>query len=54
MTPGDMASKMHEFVRQFKRIRIIGGCCGTTPQHISKLREMLKEEGFTPPYTLSI
>jgi 5-methyltetrahydrofolate--homocysteine methyltransferase len=54
MTPGDMASKMHEFVRQFKRIRIIGGCCGTTPQHISKLREMLKEEGFTPPNTLSI
>jgi 5-methyltetrahydrofolate--homocysteine methyltransferase len=44
MTPDDMALKMREFVRQFERIRIVGGCCGTTPLHIKKLREMLKEE----------
>lgn len=46
MTPEEMASKMREFVKQFTRIRIIGGCCGTTPMHIQKLREMLKEEVF--------
>jgi 5-methyltetrahydrofolate--homocysteine methyltransferase len=54
MTPDDMVSKMREFVRQFKRIRIIGGCCGTTPQHISLLREMLNHEEFAPTNTLSI
>jgi 5-methyltetrahydrofolate--homocysteine methyltransferase len=49
MTPEDMALKMCEFIKQFSRIRIIGGCCGTTPVHIKQLREMLKEEGFTSP-----
>jgi 5-methyltetrahydrofolate--homocysteine methyltransferase len=49
MTPEDMALKMREFIRRFNRIRIIGGCCGTTPLHISTLRVMLKEEGFTTP-----
>jgi 5-methyltetrahydrofolate--homocysteine methyltransferase len=49
MTPEDLALKMREYVKQFSRIRIIGGCCGTTPLHISKLRTMLKEEGFTAP-----
>ncbi|MGH9987730.1 MAG: homocysteine S-methyltransferase family protein [Nitrososphaeraceae archaeon] len=46
MTPEEMASKMRGFVKQFTRIKIIGGCCGTTPMHIHKLREMLKEEVF--------
>ena len=49
MAPEDMALKMREFIKQFSRIRIIGGCCGTTPVHIKQLREMLKEEGFTSP-----
>jgi 5-methyltetrahydrofolate--homocysteine methyltransferase len=49
MTPEDMASKMREFIRQFNKIRIIGGCCGTTPLHIKKLRVMLSEEGITRP-----
>jgi 5-methyltetrahydrofolate--homocysteine methyltransferase len=49
MTPEDMTLKMCEFIKQFSRIRIIGGCCGTTPVHIKQLREMLKEEGFTSP-----
>ena len=48
MTPESMTMKMREFIRQFNRIRIIGGCCGTTPLHIGKLREMLNEEGSTP------
>jgi 5-methyltetrahydrofolate--homocysteine methyltransferase len=49
MTPEDMALKMREFIKQFSRIRIIGGCCGTTPLHIGKLRKMLKEERFNTP-----
>lgn len=49
MTPEDMALKMREFIKQFSRIRIIGGCCGTTPLHIGKLRKMLKEEEFNTP-----
>ncbi|MPZ08110.1 MAG: methionine synthase [Nitrososphaeraceae archaeon] len=49
MTPEDMALKMREFIKQFSRIRIIGGCCGTTPLHINKLRKMLKEERFNTP-----
>jgi 5-methyltetrahydrofolate--homocysteine methyltransferase len=49
MTPEDMALKMREFIKQFSRIRIIGGCCGTTPIHIGKLRKMLKEERFNTP-----
>jgi 5-methyltetrahydrofolate--homocysteine methyltransferase len=49
MTPEDMTLKMCEFIKQFSRIRIIGGCCGTTPVHIKQLREMLKKEGFTSP-----
>jgi 5-methyltetrahydrofolate--homocysteine methyltransferase len=49
MTPEDMALKMREFIRQFRGIKIIGGCCGTTPIHINKLREMLDKDGFTAP-----
>ena len=49
MTPEDMALKMREFIKQYSRIRIIGGCCGTTPLHINNLREMLEDQGFTSP-----
>ena len=49
MTPEDMALKMQEFIKQYSRIRIIGGCCGTTPLHINNLREMLEDQGFTSP-----
>lgn len=49
MTPEDMALKMREFIKQYNRIRVIGGCCGTTPLHINKLREMLEDQGFTSP-----
>lgn len=29
-------------------IRIIGGCCGTTPEHISKTRQLLNEKNGIP------
>jgi methionine synthase I (cobalamin-dependent) len=30
-----------DFVRHFPRVHIMGGCCGTTPEHIRQLRAAL-------------
>jgi methionine synthase / methylenetetrahydrofolate reductase(NADPH) len=39
-----------EYARQFLAVgaRIIGGCCGTTPEHISGVRHALDEAGTKP------
>jgi 5-methyltetrahydrofolate--homocysteine methyltransferase len=44
MGPELMANKLEEFINKYERVRIIGGCCGTTPQHIEKLRRMLDQQ----------
>jgi 5-methyltetrahydrofolate--homocysteine methyltransferase len=41
MSPEQVAEKLQDFVLNYKRVRIIGGCCGTRPAHISELRRML-------------
>jgi 5-methyltetrahydrofolate--homocysteine methyltransferase len=41
MSPDEITSKLSEFIKKHNKIRIIGGCCGTTPNHISSLRSML-------------
>ncbi|HEX9318609.1 MAG TPA: homocysteine S-methyltransferase family protein [Nitrososphaeraceae archaeon] len=41
MTPSDMASVLHQFLQKYKRIRIVGGCCGTTPEHIRELSKVI-------------
>jgi len=41
MSPEEITSKLSEFIKKHNKIRIIGGCCGTTPNHISSLRSML-------------
>jgi 5-methyltetrahydrofolate--homocysteine methyltransferase len=41
MTPREIADKMEDFLINYKRVRIIGGCCGTKPAHISELRRSL-------------
>jgi 5-methyltetrahydrofolate--homocysteine methyltransferase len=41
MSPAEIAEELGDFIRRFDRIRIIGGCCGTNPQHIYELRRML-------------
>jgi 5-methyltetrahydrofolate--homocysteine methyltransferase len=41
MTPNEIASTLADFVGNYKNIRMIGGCCGTNPQHISELRRAL-------------
>jgi len=41
MSPNEITSRLSEFIKKHNKIRIIGGCCGTTPNHISTLRIML-------------
>ena len=38
-TPNEMGSYVHEIIDA--GANIIGGCCGTTPAHISRLKEMI-------------
>ncbi|HXG06542.1 MAG TPA: homocysteine S-methyltransferase family protein [Nitrososphaera sp.] len=41
MSPRDIAGALLEFVQKYERVKMIGGCCGTTPQHIAELRKRL-------------
>lgn len=41
MTPNDMTDVMGQFLKKYKNIRMIGGCCGTTPTHISELSKVI-------------
>lgn len=41
MAPKDIARALVEFVGKYDHIRMIGGCCGTNPQHIAELRKAL-------------
>src|ERR671920_2119035 len=36
--PGPLAKVLQEFVERYD-VSIVGGCCGTTPEHIAALRE---------------
>lgn len=42
MTSKDMSHQLGEFLHKYKRVRMIGGCCGTTPEHIRELKNSLK------------
>jgi len=42
MTSKDMSHHLGEFLHKYKRVRMIGGCCGTTPEHIRELKNTLK------------
>ena len=44
MNPDDMADAMGEFLSNYTKVRIIGGCCGTTPEHIRALRKVIDEK----------
>ena len=44
MTPEDMANVLKDFLAEFKHVRIIGGCCGTNPEHIKALRKVIDEK----------
>jgi 5-methyltetrahydrofolate--homocysteine methyltransferase len=40
---------MADYARKFAalRVKMLGGCCGSTPAHITAIKEAL--DGFTPP-----
>ena len=42
MTSKDMSHQLGEFLHKYRRVRMIGGCCGTTPEHIRELKNTLK------------
>lgn len=44
MTPDEMAKTLKDFLSEFKQVRIIGGCCGTNPEHIKALRKVIDEK----------
>ena len=41
MSPDQLSKKLEEFISKYKNIKIIGGCCGTTPEHIAILRKII-------------
>ena len=41
MTPDNMGKVLGDFVARYDKIRVIGGCCGTTPEHIRVLRKII-------------
>ncbi|MBI3639676.1 MAG: homocysteine S-methyltransferase family protein [Thaumarchaeota archaeon] len=44
MSPDEMAKALNEFISQYPNVRIIGGCCGTNPSHISQLRKIIDQK----------
>lgn len=42
MTSKDMSHHLGKFLQKYKKVRMIGGCCGTTPEHIRELKSTLK------------
>lgn len=44
MAPEEMSSVMKDFLSQYGKVRIIGGCCGTNPDHIALLRKIIDEK----------
>jgi 5-methyltetrahydrofolate--homocysteine methyltransferase len=41
MTPHDITHIIGQFLKKYKNIRMVGGCCGTTPAHISELSKVI-------------
>jgi 5-methyltetrahydrofolate--homocysteine methyltransferase len=49
-TPAEMGTELHAFVTDFG-VNAIGGCCGTTPEHIATFRaglDALAASGYAP------
>ena len=41
LTPDDLAEHLHRFVTEFG-VSVIGGCCGTTPEHLAAVVDALR------------
>ena len=50
-TPAEMAGHIPAVVDA--GANIVGGCCGTTPDHIRAIREILEQQGRRPPLSHS-
>ena len=44
MTPQKWQKRCRDLSRIINSVRIIGGCCGTNPNHILELRKMIDSE----------
>ena len=44
MSPKEMASTLDSFIKEYPQISIIGGCCGTNPEHIEHLRKVIDQQ----------
>ncbi len=42
LTPGELADALSGFVREFG-LGLVGGCCGTTPEHLRQVVEAVRE-----------
>ena len=42
LTPAELATAHEQFVREFG-VGLVGGCCGTTPEHLAAVVERLRE-----------
>lgn len=51
-TPGEMADKLRPLLKEGK-LNIIGGCCGTTPDHIAAIRRLLEEKELNNPRSVT-
>ena len=47
MGPQEIATALREFVTKYRNVRMVGGCCGTNPDHIATLRKALDEISTT-------
>jgi 5-methyltetrahydrofolate--homocysteine methyltransferase len=47
MSANEISAKLSEFVNKYEMVKIIGGCCGTSPEHILQLRHMLDHRNQT-------
>jgi len=52
LQPAPFVEAMQRFIEK-DGVRLVGGCCGTTPEHIRQLAVMAEEAGRKPPKTAS-
>ena len=48
LEPEPLASALAEFVRDFG-VRVVGGCCGTTPEHLAAVVQAVRKEQEAAP-----
>ena len=46
MGPDELAAALGGFLAEYDKVRIIGGCCGTGPEHIAALRKTIDTVGI--------